>query len=371
MWGVILTLVLAVGADDAARQAKPAAKNAQPVAIRADKIRLGDGSTLDNGVILIEGGVIRAVGAGVDVPENASVIEHKGTASAGMIALHSYSGATAEVRDPTRAEMPDAKVGFAFRPQNDDFADALRAGITTVVLTPSPQSLVGGTAAVVKTATGRTLTRDASLSLGFSSESLSRNRFPTSYAGAMGELERKFEKPEGNFAKAAGGKLPVLFETSSREDVLRAVDFATRHKLNGAINGAEWAGELAPEIKSAHLSVICGPFDVGEARRTIKSVLALAEAGIHFGFGLDSPFRHPAALRLGAALCVREGLAQGAAWKALSANAAEIAGVAEHVGRLERGLDADIVLWSGDPLDLSSSVRAVFIDGERVYGAEQ
>ena len=350
---------------------QPATTSVQPLAIQAERIYLGDGSIIEKGVILIEGGVIRAVGAGVDIPENASDIDHKGAASAGMIALHGYCGATGEVRDPTRAVMSEAEIALAFKPDHYDFSDALRAGITSVVLTPTPQGLVGGVGAVVKTASGRTLTKEAQLSLGFSAECLSQNRFPTSFAGAVAELERRFEKPEGSFAKAASGKLPVLFEANSREDVLRAVDFATRHKLNGAINGAEWAGELAQEIKSTRLSVICGPFDVGEQRRTIKAVIALVEAGVNIGFGLDSPWKHPAALRLGAALCVREGLARGAAWKALTSNAAQIAGVADHVGRLERGLDGDIVLWSGDPLDLTSSVQAVFIGGQRIYGAGQ
>jgi imidazolonepropionase-like amidohydrolase len=362
-----LALIALIGAP----AQKSPVKSDRPMAIQAEKVYLGDGSAIDKGVILVEGGVIRAVGAGVEIPENASVIDHKGSASAGLIALHAYSGAPAEMRDPTRAVMPEAEIAYAFNPEHYDFSDAVKAGITTLVLTPMPQSLVGGVGAVVKTASGRVLIKDAELSLGFSAESLSHSRFPTSYSGATAELERLFEKPEGNFAKAASGKLPVYFETESREDVLRAVDFATRHKLIGAITGADWAGELAQEIKPSHLAVICGPLDVGEPRRAIKSVLALAEAGITFGFGLDTPWKHPAQLRLGAALCVREGLAYGAAWKALTSNAAQIAGVSDHVGRLERGMDADIVLWSGDPLDLSSAVQVVFVDGVRVYGAEK
>jgi imidazolonepropionase-like amidohydrolase len=371
MLTIALSAALTFASDGAAPTNKPASKSERPLVIQADTIYLGDGTAIAKGVILIEGGVIKAVGAGVDIPENASVIEHKGAASAGLIALHGYSGASTEMHDSTRAVMTEADVAYAFKPDHYDFADALKAGITSVVLTPTPQGLVGGTGAVVKTATGRILIKEAELSLGFSPESLSRNRFPTSYAGAVAELERRFEKPDGNFAKAASGKLPVFFEASSRDDVSRIVEFATRHKLTGAINGAEWAGELAQEIKPSHLAVICGPFDVGEQRRNIKAVIALAEAGVPIGFGLDGPWKHPASLRLGAALCVREGMAHGAALKALTSNAAQIAGAAEHIGRLERGLDADIVLWSGDPLDLSSSVQAVFIDGERVYGAEQ
>jgi imidazolonepropionase-like amidohydrolase len=65
-------------------------------------------------------------------------------------------------------------------------------------------------------------------------------------------------------------------------------------------------------------------------------------------------------------MCLREGLAPAAAWRALCADSAAIARLEGSVGRLERGLDADLVLWSGDPLALSSRVVAVWIDGVRV-----
>jgi imidazolonepropionase-like amidohydrolase len=368
---IVSSLALVLGDAPGRHPDQAAAKVAGPVAIQADKVYLGDGTTIDKGVILIEGGLIRAVGAGVEIPESASVIAHKGAASAGMIAMHGYSGAPSEMHDATRAVMPDAEVALAFRPDHYDFADALKAGITSVVLSPTPQALVGGVGAAVKCASGRVLVRDAELTLCFSADCLSRNRFPTSYVGAMGELEQRFAEPSGNFAKAAQGKLPVVLEVDSREDVLRAVDFAKRHKLVGALNGAEWAGELAAAIKAAHLAVICGPLEIGQPRRAIKSVLALSEAGVPFAFGLDAPWKHPAALRFSAAMCVREGVPASAAWRALTSNAADLIGAGGRVGRLERGFDADVVLWSGDPLDLSSSVQAVFVDGERVYGADQ
>ena len=78
---------------------------------------------------------------------------------------------------------------------------------------------------------------------------------------------------------------------------------------------------------------------IGVDRRALKSVLALAKSEILFGFGLDSPWNHPAQLRIDAALCVREGLDPRIAWNALTSNAARIAGVADKVGRIERGLD--------------------------------
>jgi imidazolonepropionase-like amidohydrolase len=168
--------------------------------------------------------------------------------------------------------------------------------------------------------------------------------------------------------RAADGKLPCLFETTERADVARAIAFAKKHDLKGAIHGAALAGEMAEEIKAGKLDVIVPALGVGADRRALKAVINLHKQGVRFGFGLDSPWNNTAQLRLSAALCVREGLDPKAAWNALTSDAARIAGVGDRLGRIERGLDADIVLWSGDPLDLGSRVVAVYIGGVHVTG---
>ena len=80
---------------------------------------------------------------------------------------------------------------------------------------------------------------------------------------------------------------------------------------------------------------------------------------------------YSSSLRLSAALAVRAGLDPKAALAALTEGAAQLAGVADRVGALEPGRDADFVLWSGDPLDLSSRLVAVYVDGELAHGGDQ
>ena len=84
-------------------------------------------------------------------------------------------------------------------------------------------------------------------------------------------------------------------------------------------------------------------------------------------FALDAPAHPPSALRLSAAMAIDAGADRAAVWRALTSDAAKIAGVDERVGTLERGKDADFVLWSGDPLSLTSRVEAVYVDGERAW----
>jgi len=343
---------------------------ARPVAIRADKVWLGDGRVLENATVLLKNGRIEAVGTKVDVPAGIETIEHKGTLTAGLIALHGATGEASATRDDARPALPEGKVALAFDPDHYEFEDARNAGVTSLVITPAIEGVCSGSSAVVKSAGHKMLSDEAQLSLVFTAAGLSFNREPTSLGGAVAMLDQMFAKPTGAVERAVQGKLPCLFEATTRQDVQRVLEFAKRHALTGAIHGVGLAGEMAEEIKESKLAVIVPVLSIGEERRNLRAVGALAKAGIVFGFGLDSPWNHPAQMRLGVAMCVREGLDPQAAWTALTSNAARIAGVADRVGRIDRGLDADIVLWSGDPLDLGSQVTAVYVDGARVFGAK-
>jgi cytosine/adenosine deaminase-related metal-dependent hydrolase len=286
---------------------------------------------------------------------------------AAAAAAQSYAAGDAS-GDTTRTVLPEARVAWGFDPAHSAFDAAARAGVTSLVITPAPKGLVAGQSAVVKTAGGRVLKESAQLAIGLREDAYEQNSFPTSYAGGLAELERRFAEPTGAFEDAKEGRIGVLFETSTRQDVLRAAALAKKHGLKGAVNGAELAGEVAAPLREAGLAVVVGPFGPGISGRALKSIVALAQAGVPFGFGLDAPRESVDALRFSAAACVRAGLDRDVAWSALSARAAEIAGVSDRVGRLARGLDADVVLWSGHPLDLASRVEAVLVDGLLVAG---
>src|SRR5688572_20132153 len=98
--------ILALGFASIALEARAfSAAESRPFAIRADRVLRGDGTILAGGTILAQDGRITAVGADLDVPEDAILIRHPGTATAGMVALHSFSGALPEMADPTRAVL--------------------------------------------------------------------------------------------------------------------------------------------------------------------------------------------------------------------------------------------------------------------------
>lgn len=336
-------------------------------AVRAKELWLEPGQRVEDGVLWVEAGKVRAAGRGVEVPAGTPMLVHDGVLTAGMIAFESALGIEGESREPKRAVFAEGRMADVFDAADSGVEDALEAGITALVVTPSEQSLVGGRTAVVKTAHRTVLSPAAHLALGMGDAALSPGEFPTSKSGAMAELVARFEGAEGPFGDAAAGRLPVLMAVGERDDVRRALALVERFDLEGVLSGSRRAGELAEPIAAAGLSVAVGPFLGGTRQRELDSVLALADAGVPLVFALEAPARHPTSLRISAAMVVRAGLDSGAAWAALTTNAARAAGVDARVGRLAKGLDADFVLWSGDPLDLAQRPVAVFVDGARVW----
>lgn len=336
------------------------------LAIQARTLHLGDGRTIDHGILLIDEGKFRAVASNAELPKGVRLIQHDGSITPGFVVAHDQTSLGSEASDGTRPMLPGAMVVDAFDPEAKELKLAVRAGVTTLLLSPAADSLVGGQTAVVKSAGGKVLQRKSHLAISLASSALRLDTPPTSPMGAVSALEAEFTANSPVFADVKAGRTPVMIHAVARHEILRAIEFATRNKLRGSIEGAPLAGELADVLKQSGLSVVLEPFTGGDDRREIRSVLALAKAAVPFAFGLDAPSTGPEALRLSAAMCLREGLDRKALERALFSDAATICGVGDHVGRLERGFDADFLLWSGDPLDLTSRLEAVYIDGVRV-----
>ncbi len=363
---------------------------------KAAHIHTGDGRVIEDGVLIVEDQRIKAVGKGLEIPAGAVIIEHDGALSAGMIALRDASGTARTIAGPqravfrggiisfgpstqaanenvddTRTLMPEARVAHAFHPQHGDFERLLAEGITTTVLSPGQASVVGGVSAAVKTSGGSIVRRDAQLNVSMSTSALRRNRYPTSYASMVAELDTLFQGGQGMFGEAKAKRVPVAISVNSRSEIMRALAFSKRHGLQASLVGAPRAGELLEAVKASGLSVILAPLGLGADLRYLRSAVALAEEGVPIGFAVDSPGQHASGLRYSAAACMAQGLSAERAWNALTADAARILGVDKRVGQLAPGLDADLVLWSGPPTELGSSVQAVYIDGALAYGGAQ
>jgi len=370
----MLTFTLLAASFLTAPTASGAGSISQPTgpdtfALRAKSVHVGDGTVVANGVVVIKDGVIQSVGNAA--PDGVEVLDVDGQIAPGFIGLREGTGVGSENNESTRKLTPTADVARAFNPEHPSWKHLVSQGFTAVVVTPSSSRIAGGTAAVVSPATGAILKRRAMVSLGMSSRSLSTSVEPTSYAGLYGHLEKAFAEAgdKSPLAMAKAGTMPVLIEAVNRAEVMNAAQFAKGHGLKGAILGATRSSDLVDVIKDAGLSVVFEPISAGSSRQVHESALSLEKAGIPFAFTADANRRGPSAMRMTAAAFMRAGLAPKTALTAMTKNAADIAGVGKTHGTIAKGKSADLVVWSGDPTDLTSRVLHVFAAGSHVHDA--
>ena len=179
------------------------------------------------------------------------------------------------------------------------------------------------------------------------------------------------------------GKVPVAFEANAAREILRALDMAREFKLDPIVTGAGEANEVADDLKSRNARVIYNvnfptrsralPPDADEpisALRTRanapKVPAALHKAGVTFAFS-SAGLRDPRDFVRNVARAVREGLPADAALRALTADAAKIAGAADRVGTLEKGRIANLLVTEGDIFDNAMRVKHVFVDGRMIH----
>ena len=148
---LFLSALLAPGGVPDPSGTTPGATPTDSFAIRATRVHMGGGEVVENGLVLVQDGRIAASGANVTVPDGVPVIEHEGDLSAGMIALHDHSAMRGENLDGTRAVLSEAELAFAVDVGHSDLARLAREGVTSIVVAPGSQALVGGITAVVKT----------------------------------------------------------------------------------------------------------------------------------------------------------------------------------------------------------------------------
>jgi len=372
--GLVLGLPAALFASDASA---PGARPAGTLALRGAKVFTGTGAVHDNGVILIRNGKIEAVGADLNIPAGYAVKDF-GSAmiGPGLVDPDTALGAGGSMAEPVTAIQPDASAEDVFDRFHDDFERALAAGITTVLITPSGENMVGGTAAV-KTAgntLGERIVRTSGpLVLAIGPSVQKRDRLPTSQIGAVGLIEQTLELARSGKERSprlrafARGKLDGFFRASRRIDIETAINLQKEYGLRLTLIGVGDGWRMMDRLEAAGLPLILGGYTFNTQDKYLKVPARARKAGLKIAFTAGAPHTNPAALRTTAALAVRHGLDRETALKAITGHPAEITGIAHRVGSLLPGKDADIVVFSGDPLDLSSRVVSVYVNGALVY----
>ena len=340
------------------------------VVVRADHLFLGHGEPIEGGALIVTDGKVTAAGASVATPEGAIEITHEGWITPGLFGAFTMDAIGSERRDDTRPLMPEARIAHSLRPHAAALTRNLRAGVTTITINPDTGRPCTGASALVKTSGPAVLDPELQLCLDMSYGAVKTDEHPTSLASLHELLDGALTAGEGSFGEAAAGKLPVMIRVRDRQSVRRASALAKDHGLKGALFGSYWTEDLVEEVSASGLDVLCDPVGVAADDRAMRSINALAAGGVKIGFSLVTPANSPESMRVGAAMCVRAGLDPNIALKAMTGSAAELSGAGDHAGVLAVGRDADFVLWSGSPLELSSSLDEVWVDGQRVHGGE-
>jgi|FLOH01.1.fsa_nt_gi imidazolonepropionase-like amidohydrolase len=338
-----------------------------PFAIKAEHILVDGGEVLLDGIVIVEGGKISKVGLAADLagglPKGMPILDHDGWLSAGLVAANGTMGLGPAADDSTSAFTENLLVAESYDADHSSVKEARDAGVTSFGLTTGTGNVAGGLGSAVKTVGGKIINLRTHLSLCIAPPAIQSRRYPTSYSGALSALDERFAAAEGVYGAVLKGDLDVTIAVGERHEIDRAIGFSKRTGLKSILRGANRAGEFAERLSEAGMSVVMTAPVLGGVKWHTDSIQSLASAGVPFAFGLADSNAGASSLRLGASLAVRAGLDRASAWRAITSTAASLAGAGDSVGRVAVGYDADLALWSGDPLSPATRLESVYIDG--------
>ncbi len=363
------------------------------------------------GYLAFEGGKITALGPMEQCPQGEGLDLRGARVYPGFVDAHCHLGMFGDSlgfegedgNETTDPVTPHLRAIDGINPLDRCFREAREGGVTTVLTGPGSANAIGGQFAALKTA-GRWVDEmivKAPVAMKFALGEnpkwsyKERDEAPITRMATAAlireqlakarEYLRKQEKakededaepPEFDAKLEAlvpviKGELPAHFHAHRADDIATALRIGREFRLKTVIvHGTE--GYLVKELLAKeHAPVITGPLfgdrskpELGNQR--LENSALLAQAGVPTAICTDHPENPIQYLPLGAALAAKAGMKPEEALAAITLRAAEIAGIADRVGSLTVGKDADIVVWDGDPLDMTSQTRMVFVSGNRV-----
>lgn len=369
------------------------------------------GEPIDRGTVLVVDGRITAVGrANLRVPDEAAVIPAVGRyVLPGFIDAHTHLGVAEEAEgwageDMNEASEPNTahvRAIDGINPRDLGFRDAISGGVLTVNVNPGSSNPIGGQTVALK-CWGRTVDEMAlrapsglKSALGENPKRVfgERKQMPMSRLGTAAVIRDALTKAANYLARQTDRdprrgpsrdlRMEALAQVLRREipwrqHAHRADDIATAMRLADEFgyllvldHGTE-AHLLADLIAARDIPVVIGPVLSSRVKVELRNLSPanpglLAAAGVQIAMTTDHPFLPIQYLIHQVALAVKEGLDPDAALRSVTINPARIIGVADRLGTIEPGKDADLCIWSGDPLDVRSRVERAFVDGREIY----
>ena len=375
-----------------------------------------EGETYTDGFVHIDGTKIQAAGemsSLPDIPED--VIDLKGAhVYPGFIDAHSHIGICEDglgfegedVNEETHPLTPQLRAIDAVNVLDDCFKEAVAAGITTVLTGPGSANPIGGQWVAMKTfghsMEEMTIKEPVGMKFAFGENPKScynaKSMAPVTRMATAALIRKQLQKArnyiedikraaedeeldEPEYDDKCEALIPVLnrkikafMHAHRADDILTAVRIAKEFNLDYVIVHATEGYKIADILAKENAAVITGPIICDRSKPelkglTPKNTALLYEKGLSCAVCTDHPVIPIQYLPLSAAICVKEGLPREEAIRAMTIRAAQIAGIDERVGSILPGKDADLAVFSEDPLLVASSPSLVVINGQLVYQA--
>ncbi len=407
--------------------ATASAAQAATVAIINARILSPNAAEIANGTVVVRDGKIVSVGAGGATPAGAQVVDAKGgVVTPGFVAVNSSLGAVeiSAVGDDASVNSNDLGAAFdiqyALNPDSVVIPVARLGGITSAIVTPRAEggqggagehddsgvegtsgaatsdhahSLFAGQAAVIQLAKGQEMLvkpRVAMVSpFGEAGAKVAGGARGANFVllkEALGDV-RAYMRNRAAFERAGyrdlslsradlealipvvEGRMPLVAVANRASDIRAVLKLAREEKLKLILTGAAEAWRVAPEIAAAGVPVILNPvLDRPTSLETLGSTLEnaarLEKAGVVVAIEGNSGAHRAHEMRYNAGIASANGMTRQGALAAITLNPARIFGVADRLGSLEPGKDADLVIWSGDPFEPLSRPQLILVRGE-------
>ncbi len=380
-------------------------------AIRGARILTAAGRDIPRGTVVVQNGKITALGERASVPAGVEVLDGAGkVVTPGFVDAHTHLGIheeglgregndTNELTDPA---TPHLRALAAINPEDEGLREAAQHGVTSAVVLPGSGNVIGGLGTLIKTygrVVDRMVVRDpCGLKVAFGENPKrvygDQKKMPSTRMGTAGVLRETLTKGQAYLRKAElgretpdklpdrdlrmeavalvlRGELPLLAHCHRADDILTALRIADEFGVRVILEHATEAHRIVDLLAERKIPCVVGPTfgsrgKIETRQKTFRTLGILARAGVPVAICSDHPVTPSSFLRLYAALAVSEGMDDADALRSLTIVPAQIMGVADRIGSLEIGKDADLTLWSGDPLEMRSRAEAVFINGVRV-----
>lgn len=368
----------------------------------------------ENGFLLIEDGRIARIG-NMDqlgkIPAKGNqtdVIDAKGRlVMPGIIEAHCHMGITEEKKgmegddcnENVEPVTPYLRAIDAINSMDAAFDDAVRAGITSAMIGPGSSNVVGGQFAFVKTKGRRIddiiVLAPAAMKVAFGENPKvnfsGQGKMPVTRMAIAGMLreelfkarqyQEKKEKAGEDFEKdfrydcwmpVLEGRIPLKAHVHRVDDIFTAIRIAKEFGLRMTLDHCSEGHLVAEELAKEGYPAIVGPDLSSRSKIEVQNVAfktagILSAAGVKTAITTDHPVSLIQSLPICAGLCVKSGMPMEEALKAITIHAAQICNVADRVGSLEVGKDADIAIFDGNPLEVFTEVYCTLVNGEVAY----